>query len=48
LAGIANSKCVVAINKDEEANIFNRARFGLVCDYQKIIPQLIQAIKENR
>ncbi|MCF8077467.1 MAG: electron transfer flavoprotein subunit alpha/FixB family protein [Desulfotignum sp.] len=48
LAGIANSKCVVAINKDEEANIFNRARFGLVCDYQKIIPQLTQAIKENR
>lgn len=48
LAGIANSKCVVAINKDAEANIFNRARFGLVCDYKKIMPLLTQAVKEGR
>lgn len=48
LAGIANSKCVVAINKDEEANIFNRARFGLVCDYKKILPILTQAIMEEK
>jgi electron transfer flavoprotein alpha subunit len=48
LAGIANSKCVVAINKDAEANIFNRARFGLVCDYKKILPLLTEAVKEKR
>lgn len=48
LAGIANSKCVVAINKDEDANIFNRARFGIVCDYRKIIPILTQAIMEDK
>jgi electron transfer flavoprotein alpha subunit len=48
LAGIANSKCVVAINKDEDANIFNRARFGIVCDYKKIVPILTQAIMEGR
>lgn len=48
LAGIANSKCVVAINKDEEANIFNRARFGVVCDYKKIVPILTQAIMEDK
>ncbi len=48
LAGIANSKCVVAINKDQEANIFNRARFGLVCDYKKILPLLTEAVKEKR
>jgi electron transfer flavoprotein alpha subunit len=48
LAGIANSKCVVAINKDEEANIFNRARFGVVCDYKKIVPILTQAIMEGK
>jgi electron transfer flavoprotein alpha subunit len=48
LAGIANSKCVVAINKDEEANIFNRAKFGVVCDYKKIIPALTQAIMEGK
>jgi len=48
LAGIANSKCVVAINKDAEANIFNRARFGLVCDYRKILPLLTQTVMEGR
>jgi electron transfer flavoprotein alpha subunit len=48
LAGIANSKCVVAINKDEDANIFNRARFGIVSDYKKIVPILTQAIREGR
>ncbi|CCK78326.1 electron transfer flavoprotein subunit alpha/FixB family protein [Desulfobacula toluolica] len=48
LAGIANSKCVVAINKDEDANIFNRARFGVVCDYKKIVPILTQAIMEGK
>lgn len=47
LAGIANAKCVVAINKDEEANIFNRARFGIVMDYKKVVPALIEALKEE-
>lgn len=45
LAGIANAKCVVAVNKDEEANIFKRARFGVVCDYKKFIPALISVIE---
>ena len=45
LAGITNAKCVVAINKDEEANIFNRAQFGIVEDYKKILPALVAAIK---
>lgn len=48
LAGIANAKCVVAINKDEEANIFNRARFGVVCDYKKVVPVLTQAVMEAK
>lgn len=38
LAGISNAKCVVAINKDNEANIFKRARFGIVGDYKKAVP----------
>jgi len=46
LAGISNAKCVVAINKDEEANIFKRARFGIVCDYKKIVPAMIDVLKE--
>jgi electron transfer flavoprotein alpha subunit len=47
LAGISNAKCVVAINKDKDANIFKRARFGIVGDYKKAIPALINALKEN-
>ncbi len=48
LAGIANAKCVVAVNKDEEANIFKRARFGIVADYKKVLPALMNALKEER
>lgn len=48
LAGIANAKCVVAINKDEDANIFKRARFGIVEDYTKVVPALIQALQEEQ
>jgi electron transfer flavoprotein alpha subunit len=48
LAGIANAKCVVAINKDEEANIFKRARFGIVADYKTVLPALTKALKEER
>lgn len=47
LAGIANAKCVVAINKDSEANIFKRARFGLVGDYRRTVPALIASVKGN-
>lgn len=48
LAGIANAKCVVAVNKDEEANIFKRARFGIVCDYKRFLPVLMQVIREEQ
>ncbi|WP_026842281.1 electron transfer flavoprotein subunit alpha/FixB family protein [Citrifermentans bremense] len=47
LAGISNAKCVVAINKDNEANIFKRARFGIVGDYKNAVPALINALKES-
>lgn len=47
LAGITNAKCVVAINKDEEANIFKRAQFGIVEDYKKVVPALIDALKAD-
>lgn len=48
LAGIANVKCVVAINKDEDANIFKRARFGIVCDYKRFVPVLTQVLREEQ
>lgn len=46
LAGIAKANCVVAVNRDEEANIFQRAGYGVVSDYRKFIPALITALKE--
>ncbi|MDO8490892.1 MAG: electron transfer flavoprotein subunit alpha/FixB family protein [Dehalococcoidia bacterium] len=46
LAGCSGSKCIVAINKDPEANIFKVAQFGLVGDYRKVLPAFAQKCKE--
>jgi len=45
LAGCSGSKCVVAINKNNEAHIFKEADFGIVEDYRKVIPPLIEILK---
>src|SRR3972149_689699 len=37
LAGCSSSKCIIAINKDAEANIFKSARFGVVGDWKKVL-----------
>ncbi len=46
ITGCAGSKNIVAINKDENAQIFNFSRFGIVGDYKKVLPPLIERLNQ--
>jgi len=46
LAGVSSSKYIIAINNDKDAPIFEAAQYGIVGDAAKILPQLVEAVKE--
>jgi electron transfer flavoprotein alpha subunit len=46
LAGISSSKYIVAINSDKDAPIFEAAQYGIVGDAMKVLPKLVEAVKE--
>jgi electron transfer flavoprotein alpha subunit len=46
IAGVSSSKFIVAINSDKDAPIFEAAQYGIVGDAAKVLPKLVEAVKE--
>ncbi|NOR74568.1 MAG: electron transfer flavoprotein subunit alpha/FixB family protein [Draconibacterium sp.] len=48
MAGISSSKCIVAINNDADAPVFENSDYGIVGDALKVLPALTAAIKDAK
>jgi electron transfer flavoprotein alpha subunit len=46
LAGMSGSKTIVAINKDSQANIFKIADYGVVGNYEDVVPAITETLRE--
>ncbi len=46
LGGVSSTKCLVAVNTDKDAPIFESSDYGIVGDIRKVVPALIEAFKE--
>ena len=47
-SGMNNSDCIIAINNDPDAQIFNVANYCIIGDIYDIVPKLIEKIKEEK
>ena len=46
MAGCSSSRAIVAINKDADSNIFKEARYGVVGDWEKVLPAFLSAVRD--
>ncbi|MFC2024998.1 electron transfer flavoprotein subunit alpha/FixB family protein [Chloroflexota bacterium] len=46
MAGCSSAKTIIAINKDSEANIFKASHYGVVGDWEKVLPAFTEKVRE--
>lgn len=46
IAGVSSSKYIVAVNTDKDAPVFEAAQYGIVGDAAKVLPKLVEAVRE--